>query len=267
MARQLDLDKIRIDGGTQMREHIDYHTVDDYAAAYAAGIAMPPLTVFFDGSDNWLGDGFHRWHSAKKAGLEKVACDVRQGSQRDAILFAVGANTANGLRRTNADKRIAVHTLLLDKEWGKRSDSWIAKAVGVDHTFVGNQRKQVVSNTTCENGKSPKREGMDGKSYTRRKPSVAPHVPPIDEPLEIPFQDVGKDIGHNRTEAMLQSGCAVLVDKFADERVWVRTLHDLVAAMRKKQTKLDYDKGAVVHTLTTVANEISESIQSAEEAA
>lgn len=273
MGKQLEIERIRIDGGTQMREHIDYHAVADYAEAYKAGVDMPELVVFHDGSDYWLADGFHRYHAAKRADKPKVTCHVRPGSQREAILYAAGANDANGLRRTPEDKMIAVRRLLLDDEWGKRSDRWIAEHARVSHPFVGEQRKQLPQFSTGNDssGRMDKRAGKDGREQPAkritRKPSVAPHVPPIDEPLEIPFQDVGKAIGHNRTEALLQSGCAVLVDKFADEREWVRTLHDLVAAMRKKQSKLDYDKGDVVHTLTTVANELAEAIQSAEEAA
>ena len=55
-------------------------------------------------------------------GLAKISADVREGSRRDAILYAVGANASHGLKRTNRDKRNAVMVLLKDPEWGRRQD-------------------------------------------------------------------------------------------------------------------------------------------------
>lgn len=43
---------------------------------------------------------------------------------------------AHGLRRTNADKRRAVMTLLRDEEWGGWSDREIARRCGVGHQMV-----------------------------------------------------------------------------------------------------------------------------------
>lgn len=189
MTKQLSLTDIRIDGGTQMRQQIDNFAVDDYALAFTAGEDFPAVKVFHDGKDNWLADGFHRWHAAKQAGLDKIKCDVEQGSLRDAILYAVGANRSNGMRRTNGDKRVCVMKLLHDTEWCKRSDRWIGEKCGVDHTTVAGYRSQagkVVESTTCENGGSRKVAGKDGKTYTvKRSPQkrVDLHVPPIDEEI------------------------------------------------------------------------------------
>ena len=55
-------------------------------------------------------------------GLAKISADVREGSRRDAILYAVGANASHGLKRTNRDKRNAVMVLLKDPEWSDRAD-------------------------------------------------------------------------------------------------------------------------------------------------
>jgi hypothetical protein len=54
-------------------------------------------------------------------GLAKISADVREGSRRDAILYAVGANASHGLKRTNRDKRNAVRVLLKDPG-GRRQD-------------------------------------------------------------------------------------------------------------------------------------------------
>jgi len=65
---------------------------------------------------------------------------VKQGTERDAILYSVGANATHGMRRTNADKRRAVMRLLEDEEWGKWSDGEIARRCGVTRQTVTNHR-------------------------------------------------------------------------------------------------------------------------------
>ena len=65
MQKKLNLAVIRIDGGTQARAKIDDDVVQEYAAHMRDGDQFPPITVFHDGSDYWLGDGFHRYFATK----------------------------------------------------------------------------------------------------------------------------------------------------------------------------------------------------------
>ena len=139
-TQNLTLDQIRIDGGTQPRVAIDEQIVAEYAELYSTGVDLPPVTVFFDGATYWLADGFHRYWANKRIDCEYVFADIHQGTQRDAILHSVGANADHGLRRTNADKRKAVLTMLEDEEWSGWSDSDIAKRCGVDHKTVSSHR-------------------------------------------------------------------------------------------------------------------------------
>lgn len=141
----LDLSKIRIDGGTQIRVEPSQETIDRYAALYIDGYEFPPITVFFDGVDYWLTDGFHRYFAAKKAGESKINETIINGTNRDAILFSVGANGTHGLNRTNADKRNAVETMLKDAEWSQWSDNAIAKQCHVSQPFVGMVRKSLIT--------------------------------------------------------------------------------------------------------------------------
>lgn len=144
-AQPLQLDKIDITGGTQPRAAIDYQVVSDYAAAMAAGDIFPPVIVIFDGVTYWLADGFHRYHAARASGATEITVDVRTGSVRDAVLLSVGANAQHGLRRTNADKRKSVETLLADPEWRAWSDNKVARQCGVSHPFVGEVRRSLVT--------------------------------------------------------------------------------------------------------------------------
>ena len=139
------LQDIKRDGGTQMRAGLDEPTVLEYADAMRTSGGwgtFPPLVVYYDGSNYWLADGFHRWRAAWEAhGSEYDApCEVRAGTQRDAMLHAASANSDHGLRRTNADKRRAVLALLQDPEWSQWSDGEIARRCKVSQPFVSGLR-------------------------------------------------------------------------------------------------------------------------------
>lgn len=139
-AVKMFLASIRVDGGTQPRSAIDQGVVAEYAEALKAGEKFPPVTVFHDGAEHWLGDGFHRFHAHRHAGLDSIAVEIRTGTQRDAVLFSVGANAAHGLRRSNEDKRKAILVLLKDPEWTKWSDREIARRCNVHHETVASVR-------------------------------------------------------------------------------------------------------------------------------
>jgi len=140
----LEIASIRRDGGTQMRDQSRCEsTVAEYQAAMEDGANFPPIVVFFDGAHHWLADGFHRCFAADEAGLIDIEADVKQGTKRDAILYAVGANANHGLRRTNADKRRAVMTLLNDEEWAAWSNVAVAKQCGVSDMTVKRVRDEL----------------------------------------------------------------------------------------------------------------------------
>lgn len=144
MLETVMLDDIRTDGGTQPREYLNELVLSEYAEGMTDGTAFPPVVIFFDGSHYWLADGFHRFFAAKKCGARDLAADVRQGTRRDAKLYAVGANATHGLRRTNADKRRAALTLLQDEEWQRWSNREIARQCGATHTFVAKLRRELL---------------------------------------------------------------------------------------------------------------------------
>lgn len=164
-ANNIALASISIDGGTQSRASVDQAVVADYADAMRNGSVFPPIVLFHDGKAYWLADGFHRYHALKATGAQRVIADVRQGTRRDAILFSVGANATHGLKRSDADKRIAVTTLLSDDVWSKWSDREIAKKCGVSHPFVA----KVKSEQAILTGNV----SSDERTYTTKHGSVA----------------------------------------------------------------------------------------------
>jgi hypothetical protein len=151
----LPIGDIRTDGGTQIRCKISDEKIDEYALAMAEDADFPPLTVFYDGTYYWLADGFHRlgaFHVVREA-MEvdsiPVPCEVREGTQRDAIIYACGANAEHGMPRNNKDKRKAVFTMLTNplvalngkgEPWGDRE---LGRKCNVDGKVVARQRAKL----------------------------------------------------------------------------------------------------------------------------
>lgn len=189
---RLPIASIRVDGGTQTRAEIDLIVVADYCGRMQEGITFPPVVVFYDGTDHWLADGFHRVNAGKAAGLADIDADIRQGTRRDAILFSVGANAAHGLRRTNADKRRAVETLLRDEEWSKWNDREIARTAGVGNKFVGDVRRAICVPNTDMPAVAPTRTvERNGVTYQQNTANIGKGKPaaesePVAEEPERP---------------------------------------------------------------------------------
>lgn len=180
MAKRLRLDQLRLDGDTQPRVELDRDVIKEYQEAYVSNATMPPLTVFYDGADYWLADGFHRWHAARKASVDKVSCDLKRGTLEDARWFSYAANQTHGIRRSNLDKQKAVKAALLHPNGAKLSDSAIAEHIGVSHTMVGKYRAELEA--TCKVCKSDDRIGRDGRTTNTSKVGrAAKNTEPKDE--------------------------------------------------------------------------------------
>jgi|GEM_PF-1728543 len=145
---QLRISTLRRDDDVQSRVEIDRLKVDEYAKAMRRGETFPPITVFFDGKNYWVSDGFHRVPAAENAGQKKIEAEVREGTKRDAILYSVSCNSTHGLPRTRGDKWRAVETLLNDDEWRAWSDRVIARHCCVAWSFVGRVRASICAPST-----------------------------------------------------------------------------------------------------------------------
>lgn len=140
----LSIKKISTEDGTYLRVSLDQQAVNEIAEALLGGERIIPVVVYHQSGVYQLADGFHRLAGARAAGLKKISAEVRQGTLRDAILHSVKAAAGQGcVRRTNADKRIAVAALLTDAEWARWSDRKIAGVCGVHHDMVGRLRLEL----------------------------------------------------------------------------------------------------------------------------
>lgn len=214
---RLPISSIRLDGGTQPRAAIHAQTVSDYMKDMASGAEFPPVDVFYDGSNYWLADGFHRIMAAEKSGRDEIACEVHQGTQQDAQWYSFGANKGNGLRRTNQDKQRAVKAALQHPGGAELSDGQIASHVGVSDQMVRNYRRRMEA--TPKDLKSAKRKGRDGRTINVvniGKTVAAPQNPPLPPPsAELPVSDTVADREARLQRAPGRTKRAQRVDRLA----------------------------------------------------
>lgn len=158
------IEAITLDGETQSREIMSTATIEEYARDRADGAEFPAITVFFDGESYYLGDGFHRTLAMKEAGDIYIYADIREGTKREAKLYSCGANSHHGLRRTSADKRKSVITLLQDEEWVQWSNREIARRCGVDEGMVRRYRAEL----SAGKPQTEVKFGRNGKTHTQK---------------------------------------------------------------------------------------------------
>ena len=244
----IELSRIRIDGGTQTREKLNEATVKEYVEAINAGATFPPVTLFFDGSNYWLADGFHRFFATKKAGKKQIHEDITPGTQRDAVLHSLGANTSHGLPRSNKDKKRAVETLLNDPEWSKWSSRAIAEKCVVSHSYVSTLRDKMksghvstpanpeqskpgtsgnVSTPTNPEQSKPDTEDQPGQDATEDNPAA--QEPANQPPKEPEYTELDKA---NDTIAGLQDALALAAagELSAEEKKEATSLVDQLRA-------------------------------------
>lgn len=166
---QIDINKIRIDGGTQSRKQVYEDTVTSYTELLLEGVIFKGITVFDDGKDIWLGDGFHRYHAHKRSGHKTIECEVMTGTKRDAFIFSRGANADHGLPRTNEEKRDIVISVLEDIEYADATDRAVAKICNVSAMTVGRVKKALELNKKQKMPPPP-----DAKKSTKATASEAP---------------------------------------------------------------------------------------------
>jgi ribosomal protein L29 len=282
----LDLDLIRTDGGTQSRVELNQETVAEYAEAYKGGAEFPPVTVFYDGVDRWLADGFHRYFGAKAAGRTTILENVTPGTQRDAIRYSLGANDAHGVRRSNADKRKAVLVALNDAEWSALPHKEIAGICNVSREYVSRlaseiesscDRSQDTKRTVTRNGKTYEQDTSKiGKAKTAAAPAPAPAVQPKakDEPAandarEDEFAESAFVISELAEEnETLRAQIAVgqmdapeverisAAELIADLRAQVKTLEAELAAMRVSRDRFQSENRELMKQVGMNAREL-----------
>ena len=178
----------------QTRAALNEDTVQDYADAMERGDKFPAVTVFTDGAEYYLADGFHRVEALRRIGKKSVVAELRDGDFKAALLFALKANSTHGLRRTNADKRHALEMAWNAREelfGGEPSIALLAETCGVSVETVKRFRKEQ-GGTLCH--PAPTRNAINGGILPKteviaktppvrisppERPAAAPSTPPV----------------------------------------------------------------------------------------
>ena len=265
----INIADIRVNGGTQSRATLDRGVVSDYAETIRDGATFPPIVVFFDGSSYWLADGFHRYEAYSAAQVYDVPADVRQGTQRDAILFSVGANASHGLRRTNDDKRRAVLTLLNDAEWSRWPQKDIAKACGVSREYVSRIGKDVSCDRSQDGARTVTRNSTTYQQNTANiglssKADQAPSEAetPAPGPVELPGPAETSSASNVEQEALAApqprpARTGLTIEALEEDNA---ALRDDVAALKAKLEKSEAEGKRIKALLSDLQSEDSHKI-------
>lgn len=169
----LRITELVIDERLQMRViGIDDEHADEIAEAVRRKVRLPRIKVRrVDGIGDILTDGHHTVEGHRRAGMRVIPVVLKTGTFEDAVADAAEANRSHlALKRTNADKRRAVSTML--RTFPHWSNLKIAKHVGVSDKTVGEERDRMES--TSEIPMLKVREGLDGRVRGPRRETPPP---------------------------------------------------------------------------------------------
>jgi hypothetical protein len=179
-------------------------------------------------------------------GYADISAEIRTGTLRDAILFACGANSTHGERRSNRDKRKSVCTLLEDAEWSHWSDRRIADVCGVSHPFVSEVRQSLVTvtsdnshdetntrqyvnkhGTTSTMRTSNIGKRATGEHKTRQEPELSPVQASTDETLLMSVVPNEEEISldHGREIAISCQTCTEVRPLIDEALAQLRSMH------------------------------------------
>lgn len=202
------LDQIVAVSDIQPRKSMNMDVVKNYVEDLGYGAVFPPVIVFNEGEGserNFLADGYHRLFAHRDAGHETIECEVHEGGLFEAQMYAWGANTQHGFRRSSKDAQRCVKAALL-KMGQDHTQEQIADVCRVHRNTVSKIHTQMLADGEYEAG------GVDApKARKPKKPTTKDLAPTKPEPTqeeaeaeslrgfvkginEMPFP--GQDSGH-----------------------------------------------------------------------
>jgi len=259
--KELLIESVRTDGGTQSRVKIDEAYVAELVEFVEAGVQLPPIDVFHDGTDYWCADGFHRVMAYSRLGRRTIMAHIRKGTKDDAVWASCGANAAHGLKRTNDDKRKAVEMALAAHP--EFSDRAIAEHCKVSKQLPSNVRKgQVALNATCKT--ENKRTGLDGKQYSATHRPVSASKPRIPVPHTQP-KPPAPEVRKDATGRPIPANLAPLFERGFEAKALIGDIDAVVgvleaAAKAKDPLYAELDHAQARAALSTVIEAITATI-------
>ena len=264
--KKIDISAIRTDGGTQARLKLDYDVVKEYAECMKDGDKFPPVTVFHDGSEYWLANGFHRYFATKSNGELEIECEVKQGTLDDAVLYAFSADGRQGLSRSDEDKRSIIIRMLQHPVWGKWSNAEIAKHVGVSKMTVGRVKASLEKDNPAPTKKTYKdKHGNESTIETKNIGKTKEKKVKKDKKKEEPAPETDDQIVRELTDALtaVSQENILLKDKIAigqwdASEIEKIDAQELIAELREQIRLLEIDNRALRESRDTFQNQNSE---------
>lgn len=264
--KKIDISAIRTDGGTQARLKLDYDVVKEYAECMKDGEKFPPVTVFHDGSEYWLANGFHRYFATKSNGELEIECEVKQGTLDDAVLYAFSADGRQGLSRSDEDKRSIIIRMLQHPVWGKWSNAEIAKHVGVSKMTVGRVKASLEKDNPAPTKKTYKdkhgnESTIETKNIGKTKENKVKKAKKKEEPAPEPDDQIVRELTDALTAVSQEN--ILLKDKIAigqwdASEIEKIDAQELIAELREQIRLLEIDNRALRESRDTFQNQNSE---------
>ena len=274
----LNIANIRIDGGTQARVALNQDVVKDYAEKMRDGEKFPEVTVFFDGSDYWLADGYHRYFATKSNSTVSIECEVKNGTLDDAILFAFGANSKRGLTMSAEDNRNVIYAMLRHPEWKLWSNAAIAKHVGVSRMTVGRVKATLDLKDEDTTKKYKDKHGNESTIQTKnlkdkKKKTTKPDVSSADLDPFVEYEEKIREltdtiIEQDKENQILRDQIALgqwdasdiekidVQDTISDLREQIRILDIDNKAMRESRDMFQNRNAELMRSLKTAQNKL-----------
>jgi hypothetical protein len=250
--KKLNALTIRIDGGTQARVSLNQDVVNDYAEKMKEGEVFPPVIVFYDGSEYWLSDGFHRYFAHKLNGFSSIDCDVHEGTLDDATLFSFTTNGKHGLGWTAEDKRNIIIKMLRHPIWSQWTNAEIARQANISKMTVGRVKKSLeadsVKTDEPEIKKFITKKGLIAEvnvTNLKTKTKAEPVKPAVQEDFEEDaINDLSETIEEMNKEITLLKDTIALGQWDASEIEKI-DVQDTITELREKIRVLEIDNAAL----------------------
>lgn len=159
--RKVAIAAISFDESLQVRANQNPRVVAEYAELMKEGERFPPVQLFRENDQLFIGDGWHRLLAARLLGYTSFPAIINIGGRKAALKFALSANSCHGLPRTNEDKLRAL--AMASAEYLNLSNRELARICAVSEAFVRSQRDR------CARNAPERRIGADGKTYAAVK--------------------------------------------------------------------------------------------------
>lgn len=169
MRRFISVKDIDVNGSPHVRGEYRMEVAEEYSEFYKQKKHGMPDPVLFKVVDKlFVGDGMHRIAAMEIAKATTQTFEVIDGTWHDCVKFALRSNVANGIRRSNSDKRACA--ILAVKEFPSLSNVLLADSCAVGDDLIGEVRKEMEDKKLIP--RLEKRTGADGRSMPSTKKGI-----------------------------------------------------------------------------------------------